>query len=198
MAATATGSPKISAQALGADPAPGGLDLLRDGFAIRVGVVWSGRSLGHRPCPPLDDPAHGLVGRAAERHGGAIRAELLVRGEDVQLVPRSHHNGCPSGWWWLALTPPLCRPGGSPGGQDRSRGGDFLVAIGGDFGFWGSSQHLHIQAVRCRPADAPAPMTPLELVLFGAACYLFGLVRATVVIPGLVDRGLFPVRRHDR
>ena len=41
-------------------------------------------------------------------------------------------------------------------------------------------------------------MTPLELVLFGAACYLFGLVSGAVVIPWLVDRGLFPVRRHDR
>ncbi len=61
----------------------------------------------------LEDPAHGLVGRAAECRGGAIAAELGIGGEDVQLVPRSHHNGSPSGWWWLALTPPLCRPGGS-------------------------------------------------------------------------------------
>jgi hypothetical protein len=42
------------------------------------------------------------------------------------------------------------------------------------------------------------PMSPLELVLFGAACYLFGLVTGAVVIPWLVDRGLFPVRRHGR
>ena len=41
-------------------------------------------------------------------------------------------------------------------------------------------------------------MNPLELVVFGAACYLFGLVSGAVVIPWLVDRGLFPVRRHDR
>ena len=44
----------------------------------------------------------------------------------------------------------------------------------------------------------PLPMSPLELVLFGAACYLFGLVSGAVVIPWLVDRGLFPVRRHER
>ena len=48
------------------------------------------------------------------------------------------------------------------------------------------------------PADAPAPVTPLELVFFGATCYLFGLVSGAVVIPWLVDRGLFPVRRHGR
>jgi hypothetical protein len=41
-------------------------------------------------------------------------------------------------------------------------------------------------------------VSPLELVIFGAACYLFGLVSGAVVIPWLVDRGLFPVRRHDR
>jgi hypothetical protein len=41
-------------------------------------------------------------------------------------------------------------------------------------------------------------MTPLELVLFGAACYLFGLVSGATVIPWLVDRGLFPVHWHDR
>ena len=48
------------------------------------------------------------------------------------------------------------------------------------------------------PADAPSSMTPLELVLFGAACYVFEIVTGAVVIPWLVDRGLFPVRRHDR
>ncbi len=41
-------------------------------------------------------------------------------------------------------------------------------------------------------------MSPLELVVFGAAYYLFGLVSGAVVIPWLVDRGLFLVRRHDR
>ena len=41
-------------------------------------------------------------------------------------------------------------------------------------------------------------MNPLELILFGTACYLFGLVSGAIVIPWLVDRGLFPVRRHDR
>ena len=39
-------------------------------------------------------------------------------------------------------------------------------------------------------------MSPLELVRFGVLCYLFGLVSGAVVIPWLVDRGLFPVRRH--
>ena len=34
-------------------------------------------------------------------------------------------------------------------------------------------------------------MSPLELVLFGAVCYLFGLVSGAVLIPWLVDRGLF-------
>jgi len=41
-------------------------------------------------------------------------------------------------------------------------------------------------------------MSPLELVLFGAACYRFGLVSGATFIPWLVDRGLFPVRRHER
>jgi hypothetical protein len=41
-------------------------------------------------------------------------------------------------------------------------------------------------------------VSPLELVLFGAACYLFGVVSGAVVIPWLVDRGLFAVRRHER
>jgi hypothetical protein len=45
------------------------------------------------------------------------------------------------------------------------------------------------------PADA---MTRLELVVFGAACHLFGLVSSAVLIPWLVDLGLFPIRRHDR
>jgi hypothetical protein len=49
-----------------------------------------------------------------------------------------------------------------------------------------------------RPADAPRSMSPIELVLFGVACYHFGLVSGAVVIPWLVDRGLFPVRRHVR
>jgi hypothetical protein len=41
-------------------------------------------------------------------------------------------------------------------------------------------------------------MSPLDLLLFGAACYLFGFVSGALVIPWLVDRGLFPVRRHER
>jgi len=40
-------------------------------------------------------------------------------------------------------------------------------------------------------------MSPLDLLLFGAACYLFGFVSGAAVIPWLVDRGLFPVRRHS-
>ena len=40
-------------------------------------------------------------------------------------------------------------------------------------------------------------MSPLELLLFGALCYLFGLVSGAFLIPWLVDRGVFPVRRHD-
>ena len=48
-----------------------------------------------------------------------------------------------------------------------------------------------------RPAGAHQPMSPLELVLSGAICYLFGLVSGMTLIPWLVDRGLFPVRRHE-
>jgi hypothetical protein len=39
-------------------------------------------------------------------------------------------------------------------------------------------------------------VSAVELVLFGALCYLFGVVSGAVLIPWLVDRGLFPVRRH--
>jgi hypothetical protein len=41
-------------------------------------------------------------------------------------------------------------------------------------------------------------MTPIELLLFGALCYVLGFVSGAVVIPWLVDRGLFPVRRRER
>jgi len=41
-------------------------------------------------------------------------------------------------------------------------------------------------------------MTPPELVVFGALCYLLGLVTGAHLIPWLVDRGWFPVRRHER
>ena len=34
-------------------------------------------------------------------------------------------------------------------------------------------------------------MSPLELPLFGAACCVFGLVSGAVLIPWLVDQGLF-------
>jgi hypothetical protein len=40
-------------------------------------------------------------------------------------------------------------------------------------------------------------MSLTELLLFGALCYILGIVSGAVVIPWLVDRGLFPVRRHD-
>ena len=39
-------------------------------------------------------------------------------------------------------------------------------------------------------------MTPIELLLFGALCYVFGLITGARVIPWLVDRGWFPVRPH--
>ena len=40
-------------------------------------------------------------------------------------------------------------------------------------------------------------MSPLDLLLFGALCYVLGFVSGATLIPWLVDRGLFPVRRHD-
>jgi hypothetical protein len=40
-------------------------------------------------------------------------------------------------------------------------------------------------------------MDPLELMVFGAVCYVLGLVSGAIVIPWLVDRGIFPVGRHD-
>jgi hypothetical protein len=47
-----------------------------------------------------------------------------------------------------------------------------------------------------RPADAPDSVSPLELVVFGALCYILGLISGAILIPWLVDPGLFPVRRH--
>jgi len=41
-------------------------------------------------------------------------------------------------------------------------------------------------------------MSLVELILFGVACYVFGLVSGALVIPWLVDHGLFPVRRRAR
>jgi hypothetical protein len=41
-------------------------------------------------------------------------------------------------------------------------------------------------------------MTLVELLLFGALCYAFGLVSGARLIPWLVDHGLFPVRRGGR
>jgi hypothetical protein len=40
-------------------------------------------------------------------------------------------------------------------------------------------------------------MSLLELAAFGVLCYAFGFVSGIVVIPWLVDHGLFPVRRHS-
>jgi hypothetical protein len=37
-------------------------------------------------------------------------------------------------------------------------------------------------------------MTPLEVLLVGALCYIAGLVSGARLIPWLVDRGWFPVR----
>jgi hypothetical protein len=41
-------------------------------------------------------------------------------------------------------------------------------------------------------------MTPLDLLClaaYGTACYAFGLLTGVYLIPWLVDRGLFPIRR---
>ncbi len=48
-----------------------------------------------------------------------------------------------------------------------------------------------------RPADAARPVSLLEPLLFGMLCYVLGVVTGARLIPWLVDRGLFPVRRHD-
>ena len=37
-----------------------------------------------------------------------------------------------------------------------------------------------------------------ELLLSDGLCYVLGIVSGAVLIPWLVDRGLFPVRRHAR
>jgi len=74
------------------------------------------------------------VGGAAERSGGAIRTQFVIRGEDVQLFPRGLHNGRPSGWHGVVSTLTTMRLRGlHPGCMDQTRGGDFLVAISGDF-----------------------------------------------------------------
>ena len=64
-----------------------------------------------------------------------------------------------------------------------------------------SPPHHHASgrvASALRPAGASRPVTLEELLLFGVACYAFGLVSGAVLIPWLVDRGLFPVRRRGR
>ena len=44
------------------------------------------------------------------------------------------------------------------------------------------------------PADASGLEGPVELLHFGAACYVLGLVSGAVAIRWLVDRGLFSGR----
>src|SRR5450759_4769809 len=51
-------------------------------------VERHGRPPIERPAMALHDAAHRLVGRPAEGRGGPIAAQLAVRGQDVQLVPR--------------------------------------------------------------------------------------------------------------
>jgi hypothetical protein len=41
-------------------------------------------------------------------------------------------------------------------------------------------------------------MNPVELLLFGALCYVLGIISGAVVIPWLVGRGLFLVHRRER
>ncbi len=60
-----------------------------------------------------------------------------------------------------------------------------------------SVRELDTERALCE-ADASGPVSLLELALFGVLCYAFGFVSGAVVIPWLVDRGLFPVRRRER
>ena len=116
--------------------------------------------------PVARSPAASGARRPGGRSCGSCRRALRwhdsyrvgIGGEDVQLFPRSLHNGRPSGFAGGGLTSPLCDPGASPGGQDRSRGGDFLVAISGDF-TWplaGSDRcHHRLAGKRWVTRDAP-------------------------------------------
>ena len=93
------------------------------------GSVFLGRGgrLRRRPAAALDDPPDGLVGRAAQRRGSPIAAQLVVRGQDVQLCPSLSSQ-------WASLGSAVDgfehrhrgSPGGFPGGSGQSRGGDFL------------------------------------------------------------------------
>ena len=80
-------------QALGADPALGLPHALGDQGAERIGRLGTlgGRSTGGRPpaACPTKAQADGLGSRPAQARGTPpIAAELAVRGQDVQLVPR--------------------------------------------------------------------------------------------------------------
>ena len=171
-------------QALGADPAVGRPHSLGDERRERVRVAWPGWSLGRRPRAPLDDPADGLVGRPAELGRGSVRAELGVRGEDVQLLPRTLHNGSPSGWSWLALTPPRCRPGGAPGWSDQARGGDFLVAISGDF-LMATRTRPRPRGARGRPGARPRPATPRQMDVLATYVAAGGSVPDATALMGI-------------
>ena len=113
-------------QALGADPAVGRADPRLDERCEPIGHLGPRWPWRRRPGPSLDEPADGLVGRAAQRRRGAVRAQLLERGQDVQLLPRTLHNGCPSGWlragFDTATVPPRGR---TPVGQIRRGVGTF-------------------------------------------------------------------------
>ena len=76
-------------EALGADPAVGRPHALGEQGRQGVRVPGARHRLWSRaPSAPLHDPADGLGGRPAQAGGRPIAAELAVRGQDVQLVPR--------------------------------------------------------------------------------------------------------------
>jgi len=75
-------------QALGADPAVGLPHALGEQGAERIGRLGTGWTLDRRAAATLHDPADGLGGRPAQAGGSPEAAELAVRGQDVQLVPR--------------------------------------------------------------------------------------------------------------
>ena len=89
--------PQHGQEALGTDAAVALAHPRGDALTVRIGEPAPGWPFPGWPAAPLDDPAHGLVGRAAEGRGGPVAAQLVVRGEDVQPLPRCLHNGCPSG-----------------------------------------------------------------------------------------------------
>ena len=82
------GGPASGQEALGADPAVGRPDALGDQDAKRIGRLRTGRPFHRRLALALHDVAHRPVGRPAQGRRGPIGAELAIRGQDVQLVPR--------------------------------------------------------------------------------------------------------------